>query len=495
LYNSNLIHELLLNPETPLSDFFVFNTVPVPNWIGHFILSIFNFILPAFIAEKALMILYLFFLPWSFRHLTQQYNNSALSYLIFPFSYTFLFYLGFYNLSISFILLFGTLALWKKHNSNITLKFAIALFVALSLTYFAHAFVYSILLFIIFLTELQNLIGQYSSSKDIRTVIGNNTKKYIVLLIAALPSLLLLLQFFNNVHFSDSDSRLPASELIKWIKDVRPLIALNYEGELRFTEIYYHLLIALTTITLFVEIQNNLTEYKSNLLKSLLRISLLPKNVFLAGSLLFLILFFTVPNSSSAGMMSDRLALIFFIFIVVWLATNTYPSWLSKTSIVIILYVNFGLVFKYTKSAAELSATAEAIYEAQDKIQPYSTVLPIKDTDHWLQLHFSNYLGVDKPMVILENYEASVGWFPLKWVESGMKNLRFGNLSSEECSFGWKSGSSESEEIAMIDYVLVWGYANTMNDLENNALDTYYSLVYSSEDGQVRLFELKESYR
>ena len=57
LYNSNLIVNLLFNSEG-LSSFFALNPELVPNWSGHFILAAFNSIMPAFVAEKILLLVY-----------------------------------------------------------------------------------------------------------------------------------------------------------------------------------------------------------------------------------------------------------------------------------------------------------------------------------------------------------------------------------------------------------------------------------------------------
>ena len=67
LYNSNLIGSLLFESNPQLNSFFCFNPEPVPNWTGHLFLSVFNCFLPAFIAEKVLLIFYFIGLPYAFR--------------------------------------------------------------------------------------------------------------------------------------------------------------------------------------------------------------------------------------------------------------------------------------------------------------------------------------------------------------------------------------------------------------------------------------------
>ncbi|MFN5628769.1 MAG: hypothetical protein ACK48W_05730, partial [Bacteroidota bacterium] len=67
LYNSNLINHLISNSNSPLHQYFVFNSEILPNWSGHFLLSLLIFISNAFIAEKILLISLLILLPVTFR--------------------------------------------------------------------------------------------------------------------------------------------------------------------------------------------------------------------------------------------------------------------------------------------------------------------------------------------------------------------------------------------------------------------------------------------
>jgi hypothetical protein len=108
LYNSNIIYNLTKGDCHVLSDFFTINKLLIPNWTSHFILSSLYFIFPGWLAEKTLFMLYLIGMAISFRLLLKQLcpSNLYLSIFIFPFMYSFLFHLGFYNYCISFIFLF-----------------------------------------------------------------------------------------------------------------------------------------------------------------------------------------------------------------------------------------------------------------------------------------------------------------------------------------------------------------------------------------------------
>lgn len=494
LYNSNLLNELLFRPHTSIADYYVLNPILVPNLLSHLILALINLCFPAFWAEKILIVAYLFLLPVSFRSLTKFYNNTPMSYLIFPFCYSGLFYLGFYNFSISFILLFYTLLFWKKNENRLHTKSLFFLFLLTITTYFAHIFTFIFLVISLF---FDIVLSWWSETIHTKSNIKIYIKKIIFVLVSIIPATALLIVFMSNTEFETTKEALPTSELIKWIKDVRPLIALGYEQELRFTEIYYHLLVVLSTIIFFMKIQG----YKSKYQKSILSVTLLkqliyPKNLYLFTSIVILLLYLIVPNSSSAGMMSDRLCLIFFLYAITWIAIANYPIWLRKACLIVVLYVNFGLVLRYIKATNGLNDTAIAINEASHKIKSYATVLPINNSNEWLQPHFSNYLGIDKPIVILENYEASVGWFAVKWNESDFPILRLGDLYNTDCVYTWKSGKKNIEKNIEknIDYVLVWGKDKELDHVANEQLQKYYKLIYSSSDNNIKIYEIDIKY-
>ena len=85
LYNSRLIIELL-GQNSLLDNYFIFNEI-APNWLGHILLSFFQLLFPAYIAEKCLLLIYFIGFPVSFRAFIkiQPDHNNTLIYFVFPF--------------------------------------------------------------------------------------------------------------------------------------------------------------------------------------------------------------------------------------------------------------------------------------------------------------------------------------------------------------------------------------------------------------------------
>ena len=118
-------------------------------------------------------------------------------------------------------------------------------------------------------------------------------------------------------------------------------------------------------------------------------------------------------------------------------------------------------------------------------------MLPLNYSDNWLVKHFSNYLGVEKPMIILENYESDKGYFPVNWNRKSKPNLLVGsqNLNSFLC-FEWKTNIENP--VTKIDYVFIIGNPENVKDSCNTALlrevVAEYRMIYQTEN--CRLYEL-----
>ena len=134
------------------------------------------------------------------------------------------------------------------------------------------------------------------------------------------------------------------------------------------------------------------------------------------------------------------------------------------------------------------------IANAGSHIKENSLVLPVNMSDHWLETHFSNYLGVEKPMIILSNYEASVDWFPLKWNNVNMPKILLGNQHSIS-GIKWISNENSSR-VRQIDQVVLYGKTEKINDPEwrdlKAELSSDFKITYRSVDNYVIIYEKQE---
>lgn len=482
LYNSNLISHLIKGDISSLSIFFTFNTIPIPNWTSHSILSILCLIFPSWIAEKIMLSFYIIGLALSFRLLISKIapSNISLSILIFPFIYSFLFHLGFYNFCLSFILFFYTIFYWIKSKDNNYIRY-IYLSILITLTYFSNVLIYGFLgISLAFLVVLFEIRGSKFFSKENIRIVFN---KLLLLFVISIPSLVCLSLFYTTTKFFNSTDKLSANELFNWIKDVRPLIVYNYQNEAIITRLFLLIIIGIVSISLYNRFQS--TPLKEFYLK-------IEKNdIFLFISFIALFLFFTVPNGSNAGMMSDRYCLIFYMVLIIWVVAQLIPTRLRHIFIGGILVLHSVLLFQHYKVLKNLNKDAQTIESASKYLEKGSVVYSINMSDNWLETNFSNYLGVEKAIVLLQNYEANVGWFPLKWNTDSLPHIVFGN-KIDETGINW-TVNNNSNKIINIDYVLVYG---TLSKMENDnytetkkLLDSNYKLVYESNDKFVVLYK------
>ncbi len=137
---------------------------------------------------------------------------------------------------------------------------------------------------------------------------------------------------------------------------------------------------------------------------------------------------------------------------------------IHKVILIPLAIISLGITMKlnmfYSNVIIQMNETAVACEKAAEVIEPNSVVLPLNCSDNWLALHFSNYLGVQKPMLILENYEATNDYFPLLWNQNALFDYRLGKYRSAELE-GFRWQTNESRQIAQPDYVFLLGKLNS----------------------------------
>lgn len=485
LYNSNLIIQLLKN-DSNISTYFELNNSIIPNWTCFLILSFSKLFFPAFIAEKILFIIYFSGLAFSFRVLTKELNihNSSFSILIFPFTYTLLFHLGFYNYSLSFILLFSTLYYWlKTYKSDNYSKYFI-LFILFLLTYFSALLTFLFLGLIIVLFIISQSLNDYYNKKPTKDIIIKSSKELGLLFLVTLPSLIFSIIFIKSSTFFPTNDKYSIVELFKWLNDVRSLIVYVYEGEEILTEQYLHISLVIVFVSFFYRFQKNNKIYSF--------INFRKSDIILIPILFSLILLFTIPDGYSAGMMSDRFSLMAYMLFIVWVSSQSIPKKLSILLSIITVFIHLGLQLKhFNGSIRHLNKNAVTISNSSIYIKDFSVVLPINMSDIWVEPHFSNYLGADKPLIILENYEASVGWFPVKWNSKKLPRIKLDGQDNVK-GIQWISNIN-STKTKEIDYVFLYGKTNNIDDTIweklRNILSKSFKLIFVSEDKYVLIYE------
>ena len=467
LYNAKLINDLLFTKDSLSHSFFQFTPYIVPNYLGHFILSFFLLFLPAYAAEKAFLILYLITLPYAFRYLSGCLNtNKSFSYFVFPFTYSFFVFLGFYNFIIGFSIFFFGLGFFYKHYGRRRFINYFSLFLISLCLYLSHPLLLFIWLLCLFIVFLNFTFKSYLIDKTIS--INRILKLAIYTFISLLPVLILGLKYYL-MQAPTQGIRVSFLELIKWILKTRTLMSLVIEYEHTYTILLFCIFIILGISFIFNFI-NKKTRNEAYLS--------FKKSIFIASICILLLLFyFILPDQMAQGAyVSSRFNLLFFFFFIIFFSFFKTKKWILISTIFFMFFIHFTLLNYHNKVMTPLNECAEEMFECNKRIKENSTVMCVNKTGNWLQEHTSNYAGLKKGIILSDNYEAHLGYFPLTWRNSF-------------------STTFNKDSIIKTDYILIYGnYPLLQNKFETNintAIHTNYTLDYTSSKSFVKLYKLK----
>lgn len=490
LYNSKLMLELMNSSSSVVTQFFQLNDL-VPNLSGHAIISLFMTVLPPHLAEKLFLIIYAVTLPLSFRYLLKSTPsaNVIFSYFILPFVYSYLFLLGFYNFSISFVFMFFALGYWlksgkEKQNFSSIILLALLLF----LTFTSHLVVYGLLVAFLIAHTGISFFRILCDEKNARRLkfLGLLKQASILLLVNLVPLFFSVVYFFKRPQTGSNYSFISWDERISYLTDFRPLIAFNYETEQNFTRILFYIFGLLTLLIggFFLRRFFGEKRLSSDKYKFFKRLVYHPSLLAAVICLICLMAFLILPDSDGyGGYISVRMFLLFLIFMIYWFATSIRKNWIAALCVPFIIYVGINLNSYYGEVIESLDNTAREIVSISDLLEPNSVVMPINVSNNWLYGHFSNYLGLTRPVVILENYEADSGYFPINWNDE-KPTITMGTVQSEltEC-YSMAYPLSDHVEAVNVDYLFILGELSNPDDKCEKFLsgNIDFEEVYSSK--------------
>ena len=478
LYNANLIHELIFSNSAVLNEFYVFNSEIVPNWGGHFILAFLYSFFPGVWVNKLFIGICLLLLPVSFRFCVKKINKDAVftTYLIVPFTYTFMFCLGFYNFYIGLIVLFFTLGILISYRENkFKISSLIMLFFLINVSYFSHLFVFLSLGMYMFFSCSLELIHAFFEKKNMTDLL----KKIGGLFFVSIIPLWLSINYFAHSE-GNSKSYLLKTELFQWITNCRSIICYSVEDDVFYSTCIFLIIMFLLSVGLYLKGEETkiIPHGKLSFVKSFfLMFTIHDSFIFIAGA--FLVLYFKLPDSDlSAGFISVRLNLMMFLFFIIWISRFNYPKWISVIGLTVILSSNFKLLKGHSSVFENLSNEITEIMEIEPMIKENSIVLPLNYSNNWLTHHNSNYLGVEKPVVILDNYECNNSYFPLSWnCDANMLKLARGGKNK----FDEILNNIEKETLNRVNYIFIQNTKEFPDSLRTKILENF-SLIKATEN-------------
>lgn len=502
LYNGNIIKELLLGRYPEYGNLFAFNPLWVPNWMGHFLFGVLGLVFPDYLTEKIVILAYLILTPLFFRKICLHFSpeNKFLSYLMIPFAHNHLLYLGFFNLCLGVTLFLATVAYVLKIQNQFKLKHTIGLALLLLLVYFSHIMMLMITIFVIFLLPL-NLLSM--ERKDNHFQVKNKYlfwKSIKTIALAIIPAVILLFNYIVKIDSLEEASRMDLKPLLSMIVDIRPLITLAYGYPWKiYNWVLFLFFIVLITGNIIITIKENTGKSSDGFTFNYPtpRFSW----IWLLTSFVFTFLFLIVSN---ANLLSERLIFILYLFFILGIAILKYPRSLRILSLFVILVIQIAYVRMHMKRMKNFSNNVEKISEAKNWIEPGSLLLTFNYSDNWIDGHSTCYFGSSKPIIVLENYEANLTWFPLIWNMNGpyqLDQINVWGVQNRKIIGSYYSNPQNPDifslpqkdgKIKEIPYAVIFGKMPDETEeffkVIKPILDKSYSLVY--EDDFCHLYHL-----
>ena len=441
VYNAHLLGQLIFGGESVLHSFFVSNPFPVPNASGHILLMVFQSLFSPEVSEKLLLTLIVCLLTYGSRFLLQSAFQGLFfgAFLIFPFVFSYIFFLGFYNFSLGLGIMLVALGFYFSRREQGGGKFYIILFLFLAGLYFSHLVILGFTLLVIFLAELFSFLGNREFKGRHISALALVTAPWVVL------SVLFLWFSPNAENEAGPDTFLRFTNLVRG----RPMVALNFEREQVFADL---IMAGLMFLTVF---------FVWNFFSGMLKGMSIGFKALLAGALLALCLYFALPDGmAGGGYLTDRLLLLFFILSIICLSSLRMPFWFGCCLILVSGISLAGRGFYFKQVTLIHSREAGELLETGKRIPENSLVLPLNFSHNWFESHFTDYVGAGNKSILLNNYEPGNNYFPLKWKTGnpaewlgyppGTKNC--GDLSTFET------------ENRTIDFVVFWKYKSDETD-------------------------------
>ena len=204
-------------------------------------------------------------------------------------------------------------------------------------------------------------------------------------------------------------------------------------------------------------------------------------DIWLCFAMVFMIGYFVFPDSDGwAGYFSIRILLLFFLFFIVWLGTQKIPKIILFVSISLILFFHIQLTICRDKTTRELDYLAWRCCKAAEYIKESSTVFPVNCSGNWLYGHFDKYLGISKPLVLLDNNECNQNYFPLRWNANKIPQVFVDETGEVDRCYTFPYTGKNGRRRA--DYIFIMGRPDTNKTCDKKLIviiKEHYQQVYT----------------
>jgi len=493
LYNAQIMHDLWAHENVPFySRYFSIVYQPNPNWMTTVVLALLLFLVKGAIVEKIYLSIYLLVYISGFYLLLKKIsnNNSWWPLSIFIFVFTMVFAKGFYNYSFSIAFFFWVVWCWLRFLDRSTVGNALLFFVFSFFIFFTH-----LLPFVFAAATCGALVASYTFSSE---VVKKNKGRYfaryaIVLLLLLSPYIALMNWFVSN----EGGMQLKLNpHLYRFIE----LAQFKYLVNITHQEDGFSLVAACTLIALFC----------IALLLLVVRFTVSKYDGFLLSFIFVLGVYILFPDDFMGRVLGIAVRVQLFVLLLAAICVSyRLSSTVVKNFGAGLLFICFCSLSVVRSSAREIASRGVEDYlGAASYIRPYCVVLPfdfsrngldekgrlISDRNH-LFSHVTEYMGAEKPLIILDNFEAHMGYFPISWTD---RTNPYDHLSKDEGIEGAPPYASLDDYYGntgvRVDYIIMWCFDTSY--LKNahfkelyEHVNSGYHIIYKSPTMRTVLYE------
>lgn len=466
LYNSQVL-AWSLNPASNFHQFYNLRLALFPNWLTYLILAPLMFVVPALIAEKILLSIYVILFPLSVWYLLDSIRpgKTLITLASFGLIYNYLLLMGFYNFVFSLPLVLIAIGYWWKHRQNLGIREIVIINLLMVLIWFGHIVGYAIALFAIcFLALLQ---------------IRSGIRAFLKTLACTLPSTFLFFNYYLGSNIASElkidFSRIPG--LLFDLLTMKVLVSYNFaQAIVAYTVAALFGLLVLSTVWMKLRGDGNFFK------------RLETRDYFILLILCLLVFYLLLPWSMGpGGWLNDRFALLINLLLLAWFLEGKNKTWrvVFTTLATCVALVNAGYIYwsfdHFSSGLAEYTSGTQVIEKGR-------VILPIFSDGYGgsdrvgIYVNAANYYALDNGAINLGNYEVQYDYFPVMFKDNFVPPLA--NEPAWVQALHWEPQRIDLCAYAShIDYLETWGEPTF---LIQNDIQRCFSKVF--ENGRQTLY-------
>lgn len=451
------------------------NPEVVPNRVGHLVLGALAQVFAPLVAERLFLAVLLFGTGAGAYALLRAFGGrSPLILLVLPFTVNFMLVLGFHNYLLGMALAFA-LSAWWVSRSALSLPFLVGHLLAALLLFYTHTTALVLYFMITGAHELALLLGLRERKSS--GVLAGRWKGLVAYLLCSVPAVWLFL-VFSAAH-PNSWAATEQQDHLRELFNLRSLLLYHFGMEEKFLYAMKVLLVACGALAVVARLRNRAGW------------RIVHADVPLLVGIVLFALYFIMPDSAGyASYITVRLQWMALVLLIIAMALQPLPQAAWVAPVVMVLLIHTARNGHIREHMTPLAEKRDLLVDAARHLPEGSVVLPISNEDNWLLGHSASLLATQRPVVLLDNYETTMDYFPLV-ICPGLPAVLRDHITGHDRCLGRLADHLGKEEAPAVDHIVIFGQGGDPNSCSAEALSgplaAYFKPGYAN--AYVRIFE------